>query len=84
MCSCKEDIVVYYCNDLQCPNNQTNPMYCVICQGDYDKHKHKCSLIFDKITELDSAWNTQKEAFNRITTGATQRYSDLEVLINYF
>ena len=41
-------------------------------------------MIFDKVAELDLAWNTQKEAFNRITTGATQRYQGLERLINYF
>ena len=38
----------------------------------------------EKITELDAAWNTQKEAFNRITTRATERYQELDTLINYF
>ena len=59
-------------------------MYCNTCLTDFEKHKHKCSFILDKITELDAAWNTQKEAFNRITTGAAERYQKQETLITYF
>ena len=38
----------------------------------------------DKITEIDAAWNKQKEDFKRITTEATEKYRKQETLINYF
>ena len=50
MCSCGEDIVLYYCNDLQCPNNKKDPLYCTNCLAAFENHQHnKPPLIFDKI-----------------------------------
>ena len=41
-------------------------------------------MIIDKVLELDKACNNQKEAFERVTQGATLRYQELETIINYF
>ena len=39
--------------------------------------------MIDKITEIDEAWNKQKEVFREITTEATKNYLEQEALINY-
>ena len=84
-CSCNEDMVVYFCNDDQCPNNKTDPLFCIHCFAANEKHKHvKPPLIYDKLIDLDSAWNIQKERANKIRAAATQRYSELETLVHYF
>ena len=55
ICSCGEDIVVYYCNDSQCPYNKTDPLYCVPCLANCAKHEHlRPPMIYDKIMELDN------------------------------
>ena len=41
-------------------------------------------MIFDKMRELDSTWTTLKEDFFRITSKSSERYHQLEPLINYF
>ena len=85
ICSCEADIVVYYCNDTECPNNKADPLYCIHCLTESEKHAHlKPPLIYDKIMTLDAAWNTKKERANKIRAAATQRYSELETLVHYF
>ena len=71
MCSCGEDIVSYYCNDLECPNNKIDPLFCSPCGMGGDKHDHrKAPMIIDRINELDGDWNRFKETINRISTKA--------------
>ena len=41
-------------------------------------------MIYDKIMEMDKAWNIQKEAYYKVNTGAIERYKELEPLIRYF
>ena len=85
MCSCGEDIVVYQCIDSQCPYNMTDPLFCVPCLANFDKHQHnRPPMIYDKIMELDKEQNNQKEAFKGITERATERYKEFEPLIRYF
>ena len=85
MCSCGEDIVAYYCNDSQCPHNQSDPLYCNQCAIGCEKHEHiRPPMIFDKMRELDSTWTTLKEDYFQITSKSSDRYHELEPLINYF
>ena len=30
----KTETVAYYCDDIECPNNKTYPIYCVTCQSE--------------------------------------------------
>ena len=66
MCSCGEDIVAFFCNDLECPNNKADPLFCNSCALNSDKHDHrKPPMIIDKINVLDGAWNKFKETINK-------------------
>ena len=66
MCSCGEDIVAFFCNDLECPNNKTDPLFCTSCGMSGDKHFHrKPPMIIDRINVLDGAWNKFKETINK-------------------
>jgi hypothetical protein len=31
LCSCGEDKATYFCKKKECPNNQKQPYYCLIC-----------------------------------------------------
>ena len=74
-CSCAErDIVIYYCNELQCPNHG-DPLYCTQCAVEGEKHDHKKPpLIIDEIMKIDKDWNSLKERFSEILTQADSRY----------
>ena len=38
-CSCKREKAFYFCKAKTCPNNQTQPYYCVLC-ADEEEEKH--------------------------------------------
>ena len=85
MCSCGDDIVNFYCNVKECPYNKSDPLFCISCISTCVKHDHtKPPMIYDKIMELDKAWNSQKEAFRKVNESAIQSYKELEPLIHYF
>ena len=72
MCSCKDDIVAFYCNEEQCSNNKVDPLYCAKCAIEGERHDHrKPPWIIDKITDLDAAWTALKESLNKINGKAT-------------
>ena len=56
-CSCKEDIAVFYCKQLDCPSNKTQPFYCILCSENPEKHDHKNIRIVKETEELTKKWN---------------------------
>ena len=84
MCSCGEEVIVYYCTHTQCVFNLTDPIYCQAClvNGKHPHYPHV--MILDYLSEVDKQWAKLKEEFNIVSTAATDRYKENEPLINYF
>ena len=82
ICACEKDTVIYYCTNFQCPENKKDAQYCSKCKA---KHENCTNIMmYDKVSEFDATWNTQKEHFDSIAFRARKRYRELYPLIHYF
>ena len=57
MCSCGRDKVISICTRANCPQNQTQTLYCYQCpQDDDNKHDHGPTSIYKSIETLKKQW----------------------------
>ncbi len=48
-CSCGRDKAINFCKNKNCPQNQKQPYYCILCQQEDDIHDHKSISITKEI-----------------------------------
>ena len=56
-CNCGRGYkVAYYCHVETCPNHQTQPQYCIMCNNDDDRHDHKPKEIIVQGDMVKGKW----------------------------
>jgi predicted RNA-binding Zn-ribbon protein involved in translation (DUF1610 family) len=59
ICSCGSNLQVEnICKDTECPNHETQRLYCKTCRKQNKKHVHEIEEISDAFTEIDQKWNS--------------------------
>ena len=68
LCSCGEDKATYFCKKKECPNNQKQPYYCLICSEKPDNHEHSNVRIVSEIKVQTDKWDSMKKLIVDIAT----------------
>ena len=72
MCSCGREKAVYFCKFKECPNNQSQPYYCMLCSDDEEnKHMHKESRINKEIQIQQAKWMSAKDEIESLLRKAS-------------
>lgn len=48
-CSCGNDKAIYFCKKRECPNNQKQPYYCLLCLETPELHEHSSVRVVTEI-----------------------------------
>ncbi len=48
-CSCGREKAIHFCKNKNCPQNSTQPYYCILCIQEEDVHDHKSVYISKEI-----------------------------------
>ena len=68
LCSCGEDKATYFCKKKECPNNQKQPYYCLICSEKPDMHDHTNVRIVSEIKLQSDKWDLVKKDISSLST----------------
>ncbi len=49
VCSCGREKAINFCKNKNCPQNTTQPYYCILCMEEDDIHDHKSVSISKEI-----------------------------------
>ena len=84
MCSCRQGIVCYCCQEASCPYNVADPLYCRECLT-LMKHEHyPHKMIQDILGTFEHQWTIQRIQYKQLLNDAQVRYQELQPLIMYF
>lgn len=81
-CICKREIVVYFCEQADCPNNKSQPYYCLFCQDDR-KHVHFGVRIAKEVDGLKLKWKAFIERVSKAGEAAKNLYEPMSPLIEH-
>jgi hypothetical protein len=71
LCSCGKDKAIYYCKKKECPNNQKQPYYCLLCSENSDLHDHSNVRIITEIKLQNEKWIAMKDEIATLSSKAT-------------
>ena len=67
-CSCGKDKATYFCKKKECPSNQKQPYYCLICSENSDLHDHANVRIVSEIKLQSDKWDLVKKDISSLST----------------
>ena len=81
-CSCKREKAINFCKNKSCPQNQTQPYYCILCMQNEEIHDHRSVSISKEIEDLTVLWNKLKDQHTTLITKATKIQEPYKSLIS--
>jgi hypothetical protein len=84
-CSCNREAVKFQCNFKECPNHDSQNLYCQECLIDYKKHLHKPEKITDVkiMIEVEERWNSLNDSYAATFSKAKEKCKPFKQLIAF-
>ena len=84
ICTCKEQPIIYYCDDHTCPRHSSQPFYCQLCM-ESGIHKHFThQRIIKQVSLLSKKWQRNLDEFEGLCSSASMKFAEMGPIVRYF